>query len=225
MYYTPYICHHGVKGQKWGVRRYRSTGVASAIARHYNNKVDKSFKEWNKNAAKKTDAIEAGKNKNLAEMEYRKNRNSSTRQAYRQASKTYKKSLKSNTTYRKGTIKQEVGSDLSRKYLSEAKKVRKQLDANPSDKSLQKEYNKLMSKHDLERAKARRAPKVAEARSRKKASIKRALTMTVKGVVGTAAAVAGARFISAVYKDKQYDFSAEDVKRAVKIGEKFLKYV
>lgn len=21
MYYTPYICHHGVKGQKWGVRR------------------------------------------------------------------------------------------------------------------------------------------------------------------------------------------------------------
>lgn len=21
MHYTPYICHHGVKGQKWGVRR------------------------------------------------------------------------------------------------------------------------------------------------------------------------------------------------------------
>ena len=225
MDYKPYICHYGVKGMKGGVRRYRSTGVASAIARHYNNKVDKSFKKWNENTAKKTDAIEAGKAKNIAEIEYRKNRTSSNRQAYKQASKTYKKSLKSNTTYRKGAVKKEVGSDLSRKYLSEAKKVRKQLDANPSDKSLQKEYNKLMSKHALERAKARRAPKVAEERSKAKASVKRTLTRTVKGVAGTAVVVAGLSFVNAYFKDKNYNFTVEDVNRAVKIGESFLKFI
>lgn len=30
MHYTPYICHHGVKGQKWGVRRKIKSAVSKA---------------------------------------------------------------------------------------------------------------------------------------------------------------------------------------------------
>ena len=30
MYYTPYICHHGVKGQKWGVRRKLKSAASKA---------------------------------------------------------------------------------------------------------------------------------------------------------------------------------------------------
>ena len=67
-----------------------------------------------------------------------------------------------------------------------------------SNRNLQKQYNKLMSKHDIERANARKAQEVAAKRSIKKAAIKRTMTKTVK-----AAATAGA--VSAgVYATNRY---------------------
>lgn len=50
-----------------------------------------------------------------------------------------------------------------------------------------------MSKHDIERANARRAPEVAAKRSKKKAALKRAMTMTVK-TAATSAAIAGGTY-------------------------------
>ena len=67
----------------------------------------------------------------------------SLKKQYKNDSKSYKKALKDNTTYRKGQIKKEVGSDLSRKYLSDAKKVKKQLDADPHNKQPQRQYNQI----------------------------------------------------------------------------------
>ena len=58
---------------------------------------------------------------------------------------------------------------------------------------LQKQYNTLMSNHDVERANARRAPEVAAKRSAKKAAIKRGMTMTVKAAA-TSAAIAGGTY-------------------------------
>lgn len=112
--------------------------------------------------------------------------------------KHIRKLSRGNTTYRKGQIKKEVGSDLSRKYLSDAKKVKKQLDVDPTNKQLQKQYNKLMSKHDIQRANARRAPEVAAKRSKKKAALKRGMTMTVKSAA-TTAAVAGGMYAANKY--------------------------
>ena len=73
--------------------------------------------------------------------------------------------------------------------MSEAKKVKKQLMNDPSNKQLQKEYNSLMSKHDVERANARKVVDVANKRMRKQAAIKRTMTMTVK-TAATSAAIA-----------------------------------
>ena len=193
------LYHHGIKGMKWGVRRtkeqlgYRSTGIRSALARRSNEKVDKSFKNWNENTKKKDNAIELGKTANAAKIAYERDKsNKELKTAYKTADKQYKKALSGNTTYRKGVVRQEVGRDASRKYLSEAKKIKKQLVNDPSNKELQKKYNDLMSKHDVERASARRAAEVGQRRSRKIASIKRSMTMTAKAAAGTAAVTAGA---------------------------------
>lgn len=186
--------------------------MRSAIARKSNEKVDKNFKNWNENAKKKANAIELGKQANVSKRAYESNKGNKTlKQQYKADSKAYKKALKSNTTYRKGQIKQAVGSDLSRKYLSAAKKVGKQLKTDPSNKQLQKQYNKLMSNHDIERARARRAPEVAAKRSAKKASIKRTMTMTVKAAVTTTAVSAGAYAINKYLKDHNVTINGQNV--------------
>ena len=190
------LYHYGVKGMRWGHRKqpgYKSTSIKSAIARRSNNKVDKSFKNWNENAKKRDTAIDLGKKANVAKMAYQNDKsNKNLKSDYKIANKAYKKALKSNTTYRKGVVREQVGKDASRKYLSEAKKIKKQLTADPSNRNLQKQYNDLMSKHDIERAKARKAVAVGSKRSQRKAAFKRSMTMTVKAAATATAITAGA---------------------------------
>ena len=193
------LYHYGVKGMKWGVRKkqpsgpsYRSTGIRSALARRSNEKVDAGFKDWNENSKKKSNAVDLGKKANVAKLAYEQNKSDKgLKTAYKQANNEYKKALSENTAYRKGVIRKEVGQDASRKYLSEAKKVKKQLIADPGNKTLQKKYNELMSKHDVERAKARRAVEVGTKRSRRIASLKRSMTMSTKAVATSTAIAAG----------------------------------
>ena len=121
------LYHYGVLGMKWGKRKssYSSTGLRSAMARRSNEKVDAGFKKWKENSIKRADAIELGKKANVSRRAYENNKSDkSLKKQYKSDSKLYKKALKENTTYRKGQIKKEVGSDLSRKYLSDAKKVK-----------------------------------------------------------------------------------------------------
>lgn len=211
--------HHGIKGMKWGVRKdrnasgYKSTGLRSALARRSNEKVDAGFKNWGENTKKKANAIELGKTANASKRAYENNKSDKIlKKQYKQDTKAYKKALRENTTYRKGQIKKEVGSNLSRKYLSDAKKVKKQLDVDPSNKQLQKQYNQLMSKHDVERAKARRAPEVAAKRSAKKAAIKRGMTMTVKTAATTTAVAAGTYAVNKYLSDHQYTLNGNSIR-------------
>lgn len=231
------LMHYGVPGMRWGHRKnsYRSTGVRSAIARRQNEKVDKSFKDWNKNTKLRNDAIDLGKKANASRIAYQNDRkNKDAKLQYRSDKKAYKDTLRKNTTYRKGVVKQEVGRDAARKYLTEAKRVKKQLDLDPQNKKLQKQYNDLMSKHDVERARARRAVDVSSKRSQKKASIKRTLTMSAKVAATTATVSAGLYGVNKMLESsqvtlngKQVSFSKQnvaDLAKIVNIGKDLMGY-
>ena len=234
-----YLQHYGIKGMKWGRRKqtgYKSTGIRSGMARRSNEKVDKSFKNWNENAKKRDNAIDLGKKANAAKLAYEGNKSDkSLKGDYKQANKEYKKALSKNTTYRKGVVRQEVGRDASRKYLSEAKKVKKQLTNDPSNKVLQKKYNDLMSKHDVERAKARKAVDVAAKRSRKKASMKRTMTMTVKATATTAMVTAGIYAVNKYLSNHQVTLNnkpvrmssktVSDIANIAKAGKRFMEFM
>lgn len=167
-------------------------------------------------------------------MSYEKNKsNKELKSAYKTSKKDFKQALKSNTTYRKGQIKKEVGSDMSRKYLSEAKKVQKQSDF-ASNKDLQKRYDKLISNYNVERAKARRAPEVAANRSRRIASIKRGMTMTMKAVAVSGAVAAGGIAVNSYLKKhdvrlngKSVQFGSQTIRNVVDYvnkGKQVFKY-
>lgn len=237
-----YIYHYGIKGQKWGVRRYqnddgsltaagkkrekmgyRSTGIRAAMARRSNEKVDSGFKKWKKNDNKKQDAIDLGKKANAARIAYEKDRkNKDLKKAYKTANRDYKRALRKNTTYRKGVVRQEVGRDASRKYLSEAKKVEKQLKNDPKNRALRKEYNRLMSTHDVERAQARRAVDVATKRSRRIAEAKRQTTLALKGAAAAVIIGVGTKYVA----DRTgIDISSEQVQDWIKKGRKAYQFI
>lgn len=239
-----YLVHHGIKGQKWGIRRfqksdgsltnagkkrrsYYSTGIRSAIAKVQNRKVDKGFEKWKEGSKNRENAIDLGKIANQKRLIYESDKtNKQAKIGYKQANREYKKALNANTTYRKGQVRGEVGSDLSRKYLSEAKKVEKKLNQDPSNRKLQKQYSDLMSKHDIERAKARRAPSVGAARSRRIATTKAMVTKTAKAAIASAALAVGAKAFQKYIAPKiNYSVSSEEVQEFVKKGASYLKYM
>lgn len=219
------LYHYGVKGMRWGVRK----------ARRENEKIDKSFKNWNTNAKNKANAIDLGKKANSARMDYeRDSQNKDKKKAYKQANREYKQALRTNTTYRKGAIRGEVGKDMSRKYLSEAKAIKKQLNADPNNKVLQKQYKYLSDQHQYERAKARKAPEVGAKRSARKAALKRKMTMTVKSVATAAAVAVGIAAVNKVLNSnnvtlngKRVSLSAQnvsDIGKLIKTGKTIMGF-
>ena len=104
---------------------------------------------------------------------------------------------------------------MSRKYLSEAKKVNKQLTKDPSNKQLQKQYDQYMSKHDVERAKARRVAGAYANRSRKIATIKRGMTMTAKAAAASAAVAGGVYAVNRYLDNHQVTLNGQRVRFGV----------
>ena len=196
------LYHYGVKGMRWGVRK----------ARRENEKIDKSFKNWNTNAKNKANAIDLGKKANSARMDYeRDSQNKDKKRAYKQANREYKQALRTNTTYRKGAIRGEVGKDMSRKYLSEAKAIKKQLNADPNNKVLQKQYKYLSDQHQYERAKARKAPEVGAKRSARKAALKRKMTMSAKSFATAAAVAVGVATVNKILRSNNVSLNGKPV--------------
>ena len=239
------IQHYGIRGMKWGVRRYqnedgtltaagkkraqkpeyRSKGIRARMARRSNAKVDKGFNDWKKNAELKKNAIDLGKKANADRLAMEKNHGDrQLKRNYRASNRAYRKALKQNTTYRKGSIRQEVGRDMSRKYMTEANRIAKQMQSDPSNRQLKRDYNRMMSQHDIERARARKAQSVGESRSRKIASAKSVLTKTIKSVALTTAVGIGTRVVADA-AGLDLDISAESVQDWIRKGRKAYSFL
>ena len=189
--------------------------------------MDKSFEDWKENDRRKADAINKGLIANEKRMALEKDsKNRELKREYNQAEREYKKALRGNTLYRQGSVRETVGKDSSSKYLSEAKNIEKQLRSDPYNRDLQKKYNNYMSKHDIERAKARRAQDVGAKRSYRVASMKRALTMTVKAAATAAAVGAGVHLANKyLLSNSGVKLSQDKLQSAINIGSEFLKYI
>lgn len=82
-----------------------------------------------------------------------------------------------------------------------------------------------MSQHDVHRAKARRAQSVAAARSQKKASIKRAMTMGMKTAAVGAAMTAGTYYLSTRSNPKLNSIDLNKASDFVRTGKKIFMYI
>lgn len=185
----------------------KDSGIRAAIAERQNKKIDDSFKDWKTNSEKRADAIELGKKATLSMMAAKENPGDKALKAQAKADqKAYKKAFKENTTYRKGQIKKEVLSDRSRKELSKAKKLEKELAKDPTNKALQKEIKKTRDAYNIDRANARKAPEKYANRSRAIANVKRANTIAVKGAVTAASLYAAKKFVES--QDLHIDVNA-----------------
>lgn len=238
MTYSTELYHYGIKGQKWGVRRFQNAdgsyteagkkrygrftlNPVDAYAQYQNYKVDKSFKKWKKGASNRDKAIELGKKANEAQRAYMADKsNKELKRAYKESNREYKKAYRKNTAYRKGTVRQEVGKDRASMYLTEAKRISKQLDRDPGNAELRKQYNQLMSKHDIERHRARNAQAVGEKRSRRIAAMKRAATMSVKAAAAAAVIGVGTKVANDHF---DVNISSADVQSAINIGKKVMR--
>ena len=68
MYYTPYICHYGVKGMKWGVRRYqRPDGTLTKRGQARKEDREKAIKSYS-NSAKTYTSLSKQNKKALQEL-------------------------------------------------------------------------------------------------------------------------------------------------------------
>ena len=120
-------------------------------------------------------------------------------------------------------VEKEIDSDeklnaakaLVKDYMAphrEAKKVQKQLNSDPNNKALKKQYNYLQGQHDVQRAKARKAPEVGAKRSARKAAAKRAMTMSVKAAATAAAIGVGTKVVNDVMMSNNVTFNGQRVK-------------